>query len=308
VPLDPQVRLVLDNLPPGLLDVRSRSVADLRALYEGQRMPFPAEPVAKVEERALPGPAGAIRVRVYTPEVEGAPPALLYFHGGGWVMCNLDTHDGSVRKLANASGCMVVSVDYRLAPEHPFPAGLEDCYAATRWVAEHARSLGARPGPLAVAGDSAGGNLAAAVALLARERGGPELALQLLVYPITDCDFERPSYRENGEGFLLTRDATAWFWDQYAPDAADRRDPLAAPMAAADLSGLAPACVITAEYDPLRDEAEAYAARLREAGVPVTCTRYDGMIHGFFSYADFVDKGRLAVAQAGAALRAAFTR
>ena len=306
MPLDPQVKLVLDNLPPGLLDVRRGGVADLRALYADRPMPFPAEPVARVEDRTLPGPAGGIPVRVYRPEAAGTPPALVYFHGGGWVMCNLDTHDGSVRKLANASGCLVVSVDYRLAPEHPFPAALEDCYAATRWVAAHARSLGARPGPLAVAGDSAGGNLAAAVALLARERGGPELALQLLVYPITDCDLDRPSYRENGEGFLLTRDATAWFWEQYVPDAAARRNPLAAPMAAEDLSGLPPACVITAEYDPLRDEAEAYAARLREAGVPVTCTRYPGMIHGFLAYADFVDGGRRAVAEAGAALREAF--
>jgi len=308
MPLDPQARLILDNLPEDLLDVRRTTPLELRTLYaEQSQLPFPAEPVADVAEREIPGPAGPVPVRIYTPEGEEPRPAVVFFHGGGWVIGNLDTHDGTARKLANAAGAVVVSVDYRLAPEHPYPAAAEDCYAATRWVAEHgAAELGVAPGRLAVAGDSAGGNLAAVVSLMARDRGGPALAFQLLVYPVTDPDFERASYRENAEGYLLTRDVMEWFWDQYVPEAERRHDPYAAPLRAPDLSGLPPALVVTAEYDPLRDEGEAYARRLEEAGVRVRCRRYPGMIHGFLSFADVVDQGKEAVAEAGTALRAAF--
>jgi len=308
MPLDPQARLILDNLPEDLLDVRRTTPLELRTLYaEQSQLPFPAEPVADVAEREIPGPAGPVPVRIYTPEGEEPRPAVVFFHGGGWVIGNLDTHDGTARKLANAAGAVVVSVDYRLAPEHPYPAAAEDCYAATRWVAEHgAAELGVARGRLAVAGDSAGGNLAAVVSLMARDRGGPALAFQLLVYPVTDPDFERASYRENAEGYLLTRDVMEWFWDQYVPEAERRHDPYAAPLRAPDLSGLPPALVVTAEYDPLRDEGEAYARRLEEAGVRVRCRRYPGMIHGFLSFADVVDQGKEAVAEAGTALRAAF--
>jgi len=308
MPLDPQAKLILDNLPEDLLDVRRTTPLELRALYaEQSQLPFPAEPVADVVDREIPGPAGPVPVRIYTPEGEEPRPAVVFFHGGGWVIGNLDTHDGTARKLANAAGAVVVSVDYRLAPEHPYPAAAEDCYAATCWTAEHgAAELGMAPGQLAVAGDSAGGNLAAVVSLMARDRGGPAPGFQLLVYPVTDPDFERPSYRENAEGYLLTRDVMEWFWDQYVPDAARRHDPYAAPLRAPDLSGLPPALVVTAEYDPLRDEGEAYARRLEEAGVRVRCRRYPGMIHGFLSFSDVVDQGKEAVAEAGTALRAAF--
>jgi acetyl esterase len=305
MPLDPQARLVIDNLPPGLLDVRSKAPADLRALYEGQTTIFPGEPVARVENRRIPGPAGEIPVRIYTPKSDDPRPAIVFFHGGGWVIGNLETHDGTARKLANAAGCSVVSVDYRLAPEHRFPAAAEDCFAALAWTADNAGELGVRADALAVAGDSAGGNLAAVTALMARERGGPGLRFQLLVYPVTSPDFDTPSYLENAEGYLLTRDAMRWFWEQYAPEPAHRSHPFAAPLAAPDLAGLPPALVITAEYDPLRDEGEAYARRMAAAGVPVTASRYDGVIHGFFSFSDFMEKGKSAVEEAATALRTA---
>ena len=305
MPLDPQVKLVLDHLPDDLLDVRSTTPLELRKLYEEQTtIPiFPLAPVAHVEERSIPGPQGEIPLRIYAPEGSGERPPLVFFHGGGWVIGNLNTHDGTARKLANATGRSIVSVDYRLAPEHRFPAAAEDCFAAACWAAKNPGAVGAGCGAPAVAGDSAGGNLAAAVSLMARDRSGPELGFQLLIYPVVDCDFERASYTENAEGYMLTLDVMKWFWDQYVPDAEQRRQPYVSPLAADDLSGLPPTLVITAEFDPLRDEGEAYAERLRAAGVPVTCTRYDGMIHGFFSFADFVDKGRQALSEAAAALR-----
>ena len=265
-----------------------------------------SESIARIENRTVPGPAGQIPVRIYTPVGTAPFPVLVYFHGGGWVIGNLDTHDGICRSLANRVGCLVVSVDYRLAPEHPFPAAPEDCYAATRWLAEHAGSLGGDKGRIAVGGDSAGGNLAAVVALMARDRGGPKLAFQLLVYPATDTDFETRSYRENSEGYFLTRADMVWFWNHYAPRDEDRRNPYAAPLRAASLRGLPPALVITAEFDPLCDDGNAYAARLREDGVPVRLSQQDGLIHGFFQMGAVIDRGRASVDEASRALKDAF--
>ena len=264
------------------------------------------ESIARIENRTVPGPAGQIPVRIYTPVGTAPFPVLVYFHGGGWVIGNLDTHDGICRSLANRVGCLVVSVDYRLAPEHRFPAAPEDCYAATRWLAEHAGSLGGDKGRIAVGGDSAGGNLAAVVALMARDRGGPKLAFQLLVYPATDTDFETRSYRENSEGYFLTRADMVWFWNHYAPRDEDRRNPYAAPLRAASLRGLPPALVITAEFDPLCDDGNAYAARLREDGVPVRLSQQDGLIHGFFQMGAVIDRGRASVDEASRALKDAF--
>jgi acetyl esterase len=245
-------------------------------------------------------------VRLYVPEGAATPsPALVYFHGGGWVIGSLETHENLCKALANRSGARVVAVDYRLAPEHGWPAAAEDCYAVSCHMAEHGAAHGIDGARLAVGGDSAGGNLAAVVALLARERGGPRLRHQVLIYPVTDHDFERPSYRENGSDYFLTTDAMRWFWDHYVPDRGQRNHWSAAPLRAEKLAGLPPATVITAEYDPLRDEGEAYAERLREAGVPVTCSRYDGQIHGFVSMLDLLDAGRRAADQIGTALRAA---
>ena len=216
------------------------------------------------------------------------------------------THDATVRALTNAAGCVAVSVEYRLAPEHKFPAAADDSYAAARWVADNAAALNGDPSRVAVGGDSAGGNLAAVVALMARQRGGPPLVHQLLVYPVTDFNFATPSYRENAQGYLLGRTDMVWFWNHYLRDEADGGNPLASPLRAEDLRGLPPALVITAEYDPLRDEGEAYAEKLRAAGVPVTCTRYDGMVHGFFNMFVAVDRAKDAIRQAADALREAF--
>ncbi len=309
MPLDPQVKPLLDFLATNPRNPATLTPAELRAGYRllaaGRRGPE----VAHVEERRIPGPAGEIPVRAYRPAGSRPLPLLVYFHGGGWTVCSLDTHDATCRNLANAAGCAVLSVDYRLAPEAKFPAAPEDCYAATRWAAENAAALGADAGAIAVGGDSAGGNLATVVSRLARERGGPPLAHQLLIYPATDLTFEKTydSYVENADGYFLTLAMMHWFTDHYLAGPEDARSPLASPLLAGndELAGLPPATVLTAEFDPLRDEGEAYAARLREAGVPVEVKRWDGMIHGFFSMTDTLDRAKEAVDWTGARLRAA---
>ncbi len=307
--LDPQARALLDQIiAMGGLPLEQMSVADARstlaaavAMQQGR-----PEAVARVENRTIPGAQGDMPVRIYHPGGTGALPALVYFHGGGWVLGSIDSVDAICRSLASHAGCVVISVDYRLAPEHKFPAAAEDSYAATRWVAANAAALGVDPTRLAIGGDSAGGNLTAVVALMARDRGGPALRLQLLIYPVTDSVFDTPSYRDNATDYLLTKSAMQWFWDLYTRDAADRINPYAAPLRASSLHGLPPALVITAEYDPLRDEGEAYAARLRAAGVPTELSRYHGMIHGFFGMFGVIDEAKRAAEQASGALRAAF--
>ncbi len=258
----------------------ARRLLDDLFTFDPEQLP----PVGRVRDLSIPGGdvGTELPVRVYEPDADGPAPVVVYFHGGGWVVGNLDTHDATCRTLAAESGSVVVSVDYRLAPEHPFPAPVEDCYAALEWVAENAAVVGGDPGRLAVAGDSAGGNLAAAVALLARDRDGPSLAHQVLVYPVTDFDLTTDSYEENAEGYFLTREDMAWFWDHYLERPVDRSNPYAAPLQARDLSNLPPATVVTAGFDPLRDEGVAYADRLDEAGTSVSHHHYEGVIHGFF--------------------------
>ncbi|MFP8878133.1 MAG: alpha/beta hydrolase, partial [Myxococcota bacterium] len=267
MPLDPQARFVLDQLEAvGMPDFANVDPETARNLTSAGIIPS-TEAVAAIDDRTIPGPDGEIPVRIYTPEGTGPFAVLVFFHGGGWVICGLDSHDGICRTLANKVGCVVVSVDYRLAPEHPFPAAPEDCFAATTWVAANAASIGADPDRIAIGGDSAGGNLAAAVALMAREHGGPALCHQMLVYPVTNHSFDTPSYTDNAEGYLLSRNAMRWFWGHYLSSDADGDNPLASVLRVEDLSGLPPAHVVTAEFDPLRDEGEAYASRLRDAGV-----------------------------------------
>jgi acetyl esterase/lipase len=307
MPLDPQARLMIErtqalNLPP----VSRMTPAQARASVRERSAALPREEVASVRDHRVPVAGDTIRVRVFTPRATAPLPALVYFHGGGWVTGDVETHEGICRTLANAAGCVVASVDYRCAPEFTYPTAPEDAYAAMRWVVEQAFALGVDARRLAVCGDSAGGNLAAAVALMARDRGGPPLALQVLVYPVTDCDFERPSYKENAEGYLLTTESMRFYWDQYVPDVADRMQPYVSPMRAPSVAGLAPALVITAQYDPLRDEGEAYARRLAEAGIPVTQSRYPGMIHAFFRFTNSIDAARAAVAEVVAALQKAW--
>lgn len=263
------------------------------------------EPVGNVTNRSIPGPLGEIPIRVYTPEGNGPFPALVYFHGGGWVAGDLEMVDPLSTMLTNRAGAVVVSVGYRLAPEHKFPAPLMDCYAATRWVSDNAAEIGVDPRRIAVGGDSAGGNLAAAVSVVARDSGTPNLALQVLFYPVTNLDYETSSYRENGDGYFLTTDMMRWFWGHYLESEDIGRDMRASPLLMRDASDLPPTFVVTAEFDPLRDEGEAYAELLREAGNDVTVKRYEGQIHGFVTRCGIMDVGKQAIDDAAARMRLA---
>jgi acetyl esterase len=278
-----------------------------QAQQDARARSSPLEAVGSVEDRTIPGPGGDLPVRVYSPSGTGPFPVLLYLHGGGWVLGDLDGYDAWCRHLTNGVGCLVVSVAYRLAPEHPFPAAVEDGDAALRWLARHAVQLHGDPTRLAVGGDSAGGNLSAVLAQLARERGTPPLCFQLLLCPATDHpDRGTDSYREYATGYGMTREECAWFFAHYLPPEIARDNARAFPLQARDLRGLAPALVVTAEYDVVRDDGELYAARLREAGVPATLARYDGMIHNFHFYYEEVDRARDAVALIVAHHRTAF--
>lgn len=305
MPLDPQVQVVIENLKQqGVPPLHALSVENARKVNLSAMAATPEE-VWKVEDRHVPGPAGAIPVRIYSPRSEAALPVIVYYHGGGWVVGDLESADVLCRQLANGTNSIVVSVDYRLAPEHKFPAAPEDAYAAAVWVAKHAAALGADANRMAVAGDSAGGNLAAVVSLMARDRGFPFIRFQLLVNPVTHYSFETESYRSNAEGYGLTTNTMKWFWNHYLSNEQDGQHPYASPMLAADLGGLPPALVLTAEFDPLCDEGEVYADRLREAGVPVEAKRYAGMVHGFILQTGAYDQGRKAVEHAVCALREA---
>ena len=288
MPLEPETARVLElingsSAPSLSAGTPEQARAGFRFMTVDLRDPATLAPVRSVEDVVLPGPAGDLPARTYRPNGDGAAPTIVFLHGGGFVIGDLDTHDDHCRLLCAEVGAVVLSVDYRLAPEHPFPAGFEDCLAATRWAAEHVDELGGDADRIAVAGDSAGGNLSAAVALAARD-GGPRLAAQLLLYPSVDFteDGDHPSRISNGEGLFLTADDMRWFGDQYVQDPALRTDPRSSVLLAQDLSGLPPAIIATAEFDPLRDEGEAYAAALEKAGVEVDARRYDGLIHGFF--------------------------
>lgn len=308
MPLDPQLQAMRDqrerdNVPPlytmSLADARA---ADLASIRESGGVP---EPVYEVANLKITGPGGELPLRLYRPTSERPLPALFYFFGGGWVLGTIDTADGVSRSLANSSGALVAVVGYRLAPEHPFPAAIDDCYAAVRWAAGHAAEIGADPARLAVGGDSAGGNLAAGVALRARA-DGPALAGQLLVYPNTDQLADDQSMRAADDPFLFNRHSVAWYRQHYLANPGDAANPLASPLRAESLAGLPPALVITAEYDPLRDQGEAYARRLANDGVQAELIRYPGMAHGFFTMAGTVDASRAAIEQAASRVRAWF--
>ena len=307
MPLHPSVIPVLEAMNANMAAIPQVPVEQIPLLRQGPMAPPPAvpTPVARIEERMIPGPAGEMLVRIYWPESTGPLPLVVFFHGGGFVLCSLDTHDELARGLCHGSGAVVVSVDYRLAPEAPYPAAADDCYAALVWAVSHAAELGADGARVAVAGDSAGGNLAAVTALRARDLGGPALRHQCLIYPVTDCRFDTPSYIENADGYFLTAESMRWFWSHYLQDMGRAAEPYASPLRAPSLAGLAPALVITAEYDPLLDEGEHYAQALLAAGVPTTLKRYDGMIHGFVSMAEIFEDGRAAQSLAGRHLREA---
>jgi acetyl esterase len=293
--IDPEARAYLDWMQSlGLPPLAEQGVDEARRLNR-IRVPMLAgepEPVERIEDVHVPGPGGSIGGRIYAPVRGQTLPALLYMHGGGWVLGDLDSHDSVCRALARRAGCMVVSLDYRLAPEHRFPAAADDAWAGLEWLHENAAAIGADPERLAVGGDSSGGNLAAVVARRARDRGGPRVAAELLIYPVTDFDLDTPSYLDMGTGYGLTRETMRWYWEHYLADPRDGDSPDASPLRASDLSGLAPALVITCELDPLESEGSAYAAALAAAGVPVEHIQEAGMIHGYLRMAGVISRAR----------------
>jgi len=309
MPLDHDAEILLEmvraaNRPAfetvGAVEARQLFMAGRKALA-----PDPM-PIADTRDLAIPGPGGAIPARLYRPATTGSLPALVFFHGGGWVVGNIEGHDTVCRHLANRADCAVVSVDYRLGPEHKFPAAVEDCFAATAWVAGNAASLGVDRVRLAVGGDSAGGNLAAVVSLLARDKGVPRVACQVLIYPATDAAMRHDSIGRFAEGYVLTRSTMRWFYEQYLRSPEDAADWRVSPLLAPDLSGLPPACVLTAGYDPLCDEGDAYAARLAAAGVAVTHRRFPGQVHGFAMNGRIIRAAETALDEIAAALKAAW--
>lgn len=305
MPLDAQaaafVQMVTDLGGPQLEDLPVDKAREVSAEAWGA----PPTGLTLIEDTTCPGPNGDLALRIYRPKsVAGPLPCLVFFHGGGWVLCTIDTHNFPCEELASRTPCVVVSVGYGLSPENPFPGPIDDCWAATKWVAENAAKLGIE-GPVALGGDSAGGHLSAAVALRARDAGLP-IALQLLIYPVTDGGCDSASYREFADGYLLTAKGMEWFWDLFVGPGGDRLSPEASPLRAPDLKGVAPAFVLTAECDVLRDEGEAYAARLQEAGVATRVHRFPGQLHGFFTLKDQFDATAVAHDMAAAALREAF--
>lgn len=305
MPLHPQARTLLDRIADiGEPDLSTLSIEQARAL-SAKRKRLPGPP-ARTQDLSIPGAGGEIPMRVYYPEQSGPLPAVVYFHGGGFAMGSIEGHDGLCRTLAVETGCCVASVGYRLAPEHPFPAATLDAYTALCWVHENADELGVDHRRLAIAGDSAGGTLATVAARQAMERRGPPLAMQLLLYPVTDLrTLDTPSYHELSEGHFVSRTEMAWFRDMYLPDETRRSDPSASPLASDALTGLPRTLVVTAEYDPLRDEGRAYADKLTASGVETTYRCYPGMIHGFISLAPYLDDGRRALSECAAELRQA---
>ncbi|HUV09628.1 MAG TPA: alpha/beta hydrolase [Acidimicrobiia bacterium] len=293
MPIDPIAAAVIEVMEQVFPKVDElNSAPDARAQMKAMPSLPEVEEVGHVDDRTIPGPAGDLPVRIFRPreaptnQGSGRLPGVVYLHGGGWVICDLDSHDGACRRIANAIGAVVVSVDYRLAPEHRYPAAVDDAHAAAAWVADHADDLGIDSARLAVAGDSAGGNLAACIALMARDRGGPALAFQLLVYPVIDSTAtanDHPSKTENATGYFLTTAQMDWYRAQYLPLDHDGNDPYLSPHVAESLAGLPPACIVTMEMDPLRDEGELYARLLADAGVPVVLHRAEGLFHGCFN-------------------------
>jgi acetyl esterase/lipase len=309
--LHPQIVKVLEAMAKAeLRPIEAMTPTEARAQMEMTARARKAEPlpVAKVDERVIPGPAGEIRLRLYCPNTAGPVPAIVYYHGGGHVIGSLDTHDLIARNLSAGAGALVASVDYRMGPEHKFPAAVDDSYASLQWVHANAPSLGADPSRLGVHGDSAGANLAAVVALMARDAGGPKIRLQSLVYPVGDYTLSGASYSRYAQGYgLLTRESMAWFAGHYLRSRADAEDWRASPIKASSFSGVAPAIVIVAECDVLHDDGESYADALRRAGVPVEYREYPGMIHGFLGMVPVVDDAMNAQRQVWAAFKRAFT-
>ena len=302
--LDPQAKALIDQMTAaGQPPIHTMTPEAARQMYEMTSPMLDAQgvEVAGQEDRKIPGPSGEIPIRIYSPlEANGGPlPLMVFFHGGGFVVGSINTHNVTCKLLANACGCKLISVDYRMAPGSKFPIPVLDCWAATQWAAENAAELGADASRLAVAGDSAGGNLAAVMTQIARQEGGPSIAYQMLIYPVTDTGNDTESRNEFATGYFLEKAGMDWFHDQYTSSETDWADFRCSPLKAEDFSGLPPAHVVTAGFDPLRDEGIAYADKLKAAGVPTTHINYEGMIHGFFNMTGVIDEARRAISTAG---------
>lgn len=317
MPMDPMLQMMTDNARStgGGAGLRAGTVEQARAGYDAMGAAGGESPeLGSVEDRTIPrpsggsggsSPAGDIPIRIYTPIGEGPFPVVVFYHGGGFTIGSLTSHDPVARRICAETEAVVVAVDYRLAPEHKFPAAVEDAFAALQWVGDNAASIGGDPSRIAVTGDSAGGNLSAVVCLLARDAGGPAIRFQALVYPTTDARADYPSVQENGDSIFLSADSMAWFYEHYSRGDEDKLDWRASPILAPDLSNLPPALIITAEYDTLRDEGEAYGEALRAAGNDVTIRRYDGMTHVFFQLWGVLEKAKEAMTETTTALRKA---
>jgi acetyl esterase len=314
--LDPQVQVVVDEINATMAQSEAESlwhrpIADVRADFDNLELGLqaPGPEVGRVENRDIPGPHGPIPIRIYWPEDSdpGTPlPIYINYHGSGYVVLSIDTHDNVCRALCQGAGCIVIAVNYCKAPENKFPKPTDEAWASLEWIAANAAEIGADPARIAVGGDSAGGCLAAVTAQRAKREGGPPLVFQLLVYPVTDTREDRPSYKSFGDGYVLTAETMAWFFDCYFNNDAEKSDLAAAPLRADDLSGLPPALVMTASHDPLHDDGVAYAEKLKSAGVPTDYRNYEGHIHGFWTATGRMDVAAEAQATACAALRQAF--
>ena len=309
MPLDHDAEILLEMIReanrPSFETVGAVAARDLFMAGRKALSPDPM-PISETRDVAIPGPGGPIPARLYRSATTGALPVLVFFHGGGWVVGNIDSHEAMCRHIANRAECAVLSIDYRMGPEHKFPAAVEDCLAATAWAADNAAALGVDPARLAVGGDSAGGNLAAVVSLLARDKGAPRIAYQVLIYPATDAAMRHDSIARYAEGYVLTRATMHWFYEQYLRTPNDAADWRVSPLLASDLSRLPPAYVLTAGYDPLCDEGDAYAARLATAGVPVTHRRFPGQVHGFVTNGRVIRAAETALDEIAAALKEAW--
>lgn len=307
MPLDPIAKAIIDQMSAmNSIPLSQMSAVAYRAMSAAVPRPPSTITLADISDSTFPGPAGPVPIRIYKNSLAAGQPGLVFFHGGGFVICGLDSHDSLCRALSKAAGCTIVSVDYRLAPEHKFPAAVDDAYAATLWVAKNAAALGIDEKRIAVGGDSAGANLATVAAILVRDRGGPRLCHQTLIYPVTDLTCATESYNLFARDYFLTKEMMEWFRDHYLPKGHDPADPLASPVHMKNLAGLPPASIVTAEFDPLRDEGEAYAGRLKAAGVATDVMRYDGVFHGFFSMFGVLPQADQALAWTSERLRNAF--
>lgn len=308
MPVNPRIQLFLDKLNAMPQPLLSKTTPEAYRASEQETMNFQQkpEPVKQVENRCLPLAGREIPIRIYRPEGQAPFPALVYFHGGGWVIGSLDSHDSICREITNSANCVVISVDYRLAPEHKFPAAVEDAYDSLQWIDNHSKELEIDGDRIAVGGDSAGGNLATVPCIMAKELKTPDVIHQFLLYPSTGYQEEPPSIRENAEGYLLTGELMEWFRDHYFNNDKEIQNPYASPILYNDLTGLPAATILTAQYDPLRDVGKAYAEKLQGAGVRVNYKNYDGLIHGFANFAPFVPEARDALEDGAEELRKAF--